>query len=69
MLRVCYVVKKEGCGAKLLLQVHDALFFECLEQEAPAAVRLIEQAMESVVQLDVPLRVTVVVGTRWGDFH
>lgn len=69
MLRVCDVLKKEGCGAKLLLQVHDELIFECPEQEAPAAVRLIEQAMESVVQLDVPLRVSVEVGPRWGDFH
>ena len=69
MLKVCDVLKKEGCGAKLLLQVHDELIFECPEQEAPAAVRLIEQAMESVVQLDVPLRVSVEVGPRWGDFH
>lgn len=69
MLEVCRRLRESGCPAQLLLQVHDELIFECPQEAADEAVRLITEGMESVVQLRVPLKVSVEVGPRWGDFH
>ena len=69
MLDVTTLLKKEGCSAQLLLQVHDELIFECPKEEADTVATLIRQAMESVVELRVPLKVSVEIGPRWGDFH
>ncbi len=69
MLDVTALLKKEGCSAQLLLQVHDELIFECPKSEAESAAALIRQGMESVVELRVPLKVSVEIGPRWGDFH
>ena len=69
MLAVTDLLKKESCSAQLLLQVHDELIFECDQGEADTAATLIRQGMESVVELRVPLKVSVEIGPRWGDFH
>ena len=69
MLAVTDLLKKESCSAQLLLQVHDELIFECDQGDADTAATLIRQAMESVVDLRVPLKVSVEIGPRWGDFH
>ena len=69
MLDVTALLKKEGCSAQLLLQVHDELIFECPKSEAESAAALIRQGMEAVVELRVPLKVSVEIGPRWGDFH
>ena len=69
MLAVTDLLKKESCSAQLLLQVHDELIFECDQGEADTAAALIRQGMESVVELRVPLKVSVEIGPRWGDFH
>ena len=69
MLDVTALLKKESCSAQLLLQVHDELIFECDQSDADTAATLIRQAMESVVELRVPLKVSVEIGPRWGDFH
>jgi DNA polymerase-1 len=56
-------------SARLLLQVHDELILECPKDEADKTVKLVKEEMESAVTLDIPLRVTVETGKRWGDFH
>jgi DNA polymerase-1 len=58
-----------GKAAKLLLQVHDELIFECPKAEAEETARLIQHEMENAVSLSVPLRVSVETGKRWGEFH
>jgi len=55
--------------AKLLLQVHDELIFECPKEAADEAAELIKREMENAVKLKIPLRVSVEIGKRWGDFH
>ena len=55
--------------ARLLLQVHDELIFECPKEAAKEAAELIRKEMENAVKLKVPLRVSVETGKRWGDFH
>ena len=55
--------------ARLLLQVHDELIFECPKDAAKEAAALIKKEMENAIKLKIPLRVSVETGKRWGDFH
>ena len=57
--------------ARLLLQVHDELIFECPDDKATieATVALIKDKMEHAVELSVPLRVSIEYGKNWGEFH
>lgn len=56
-------------SAQLLLQVHDELIVECDDTDADEIAQLIQKDMESIVKLNVPLRVSVEKGKRWGEFH
>ncbi len=51
--------------ARLLLQVHDELLFECPDGEVEALVELARPIMESAFELAVPLKVDVSVGRNW----
>ena len=55
--------------ARLLLQVHDELIFECPKETAKETAELVKREMENAVKLSIPLRVSVETGKRWGDFH
>jgi DNA polymerase-1 len=69
MLAVNAALEQALSPARLLLQVHDELIFECPQAEAEHAAALVKKAMEGVVALRVPLGVSVEAGPRWGDFH
>ena len=69
MVRVQSRLKAEGFAGRLVLQVHDELIVECPEAEAPAIAKLLEEEMEQVVSLDVPLVAEAKVGKRWADAH
>ncbi|MDR2902830.1 MAG: DNA polymerase I [Lactobacillales bacterium] len=69
MQAVIEVIKKHQLNAKLLLQVHDELVFEVAESDVENARRLIQNAMENVVKLSVPLTVDIGVGYNWKDAH
>jgi DNA polymerase-1 len=57
----------KGTGAQLLLQVHDALLIECPIEKADEIYTTSKQILENVVQLDIPLKVTMKKGFTWGD--
>ncbi|MFM8499336.1 MAG: DNA polymerase I [Chakrabartia sp.] len=58
---------------RMLLQVHDELVFELPENDVAAAKPVIERVMaeaaEPLVKLDVPLGVEMGTGKNWGDAH
>ncbi|MBW8754443.1 MAG: DNA polymerase I, partial [Sphingomonadales bacterium] len=60
-------------GVRMLLQVHDELVFELPERDAAAAAPVIQRVMaeaaQPAVHLDVPLGVEIGVGTSWGAAH
>lgn len=58
-------LKAEGLAARLVLQVHDELIVECPENEAEAVAGLLEEEMEHVVQLSVPLTAEAHWGRDW----
>jgi DNA polymerase-1 len=59
----------EKTQARILLQVHDELILECPKDAAARTVELVKTEMEHAVNLNVPLRVSVETGNRWGSFH
>ena len=71
MLDVDSSLRKEKNGARLLLQVHDELIFECPSEKSvlDATIALIREKMEGAVKLSVPLRVSIEAGKNWGAFH
>lgn len=71
MLNVSEALKETNSKARLLLQVHDELIFECPDDQATidATIALIKDKMENAVKLNVPLRVSIEYGKNWGEFH
>jgi DNA polymerase I len=67
MLRIDRLIGDGKLKAKMLLQIHDELVFESLEEDAPAAGNIIKQEMEAVMKLRVPLEVKVKSGTNWSQ--
>ena len=58
-------LRAERPQARLVLQIHDELIVECPEEEAEAVARLLEEEMEHVVQLSVPLTAEAHWGRNW----
>ena len=57
----------EKFEAKMILQVHDELLFEAPAKEQKKLAKLVEEEMEGVYKLAVPLVVEVGVGPNWRD--
>ncbi|MBI9108472.1 MAG: DNA polymerase I [Spirochaetales bacterium] len=69
MLRLSAELEKRGLASKLILQVHDELIFEVPDAEIVRMKALVKETMESVIKLDIPLRVSIETGSCWGDMH
>jgi DNA polymerase-1 len=69
MIRVRNRLKEEHFEGKLVLQVHDELIVECPEGEAEAVCRLVEEEMEGVAALAVPLLAETNAGKTWAEAH
>ncbi len=59
----------ERLSARMLLQVHDELLFECPEGETERLTVLAKRVMASVAQLKVPLVIDVGQGRSWAEAH
>ena len=64
----------ESEKAKMLLQIHDELIFECLEKDETSVKKIIKEAMVSVSSSDhhlfsIPLEVSINSGNNWGEAH
>ncbi len=69
MIRVDQRIREEGLAARMLLQVHDELLFECPAEELPALKELARAEMEGVADLSVPLVVDIGDGPDWASAH
>ncbi|WP_433207952.1 DNA polymerase I [Dactylosporangium sp. CS-047395] len=65
MLRVDRALRDSGLRSRMLLQVHDELVFEVAIGEREALESLVREAMGGAYPLDVPLGVSVGVGSDW----
>ena len=66
-------LQEAGLKARMLLQVHDELVFECAEDEADRLIVLAQTVMSEAalpaVQLSVPLDVEAKAAKTWGQAH
>ena len=65
MIAVWRRLRTEQPAARLVLQVHDELIVECPEQDAAAVAALLEEEMEHVAALSVPLTAEAHWGKNW----
>jgi DNA polymerase-1 len=69
MISVVPVLRKENLKARLLLQIHDELIFECLESEVSKSLALIREVMENAIVLKIPLLTEAKVGKNWAEME
>ncbi len=67
MINVFYLLKHKSLQSRLLLQVHDELVLEVVEEELTVVADLVKLSMENVVNLSVPLLVDVKIGDNWAQ--
>ncbi len=70
MVNICRKQKTENIryqSAKLIMQIHDELVFECLADEAEEVSAFVRREMEGAMALKVPLKVDLGVGANWLD--
>ena len=59
----------QSFDAKIIMQVHDELVFECPPHEEEEMRALVKKEMEQVMTLKVPLVVDIGWGENWNDAH
>lgn len=73
MIRMPDALARAGLKARMLLQVHDELVFECPEAEAETLIEVARQTMQGAagpaLELSVPLVVDARAGRNWADAH
>ena len=67
MIEIRNQLQQTEALSTLILQVHDELIFEAAEDELEELEKLVKQAMESVFELSVPLKVDIGSGSSWYD--
>ena len=65
MIRVPDALRAEGLRARMLLQVHDELVFECPEDEAERTSAIVRQVMEGAPLPAMELAVPLLVEANW----
>jgi len=69
MIALPPALQAAGLQARILLQVHDELVLECLEDELKATARIVQRTMENAYTLDIPLTTEARWGKNWGDLQ
>ena len=73
MVRMPGALKEAKSPARMLLQVHDELVFECPKDASSDALAIIKEVMENAAKptlsLSVPLVVDTATGASWNDIH
>ena len=69
MINVDAELSRKKMKTSLLLSVHDEIVFESPPDELDMAIELVKSIMESVWDLDVPLKVNAAAGGSWAEAH
>jgi len=65
MIQLDRALEEAGCGARVLLTVHDELVLEVPERERELTESIVREVMENVTELRVPLVVDIGFGSTW----
>jgi DNA polymerase-1 len=69
MIKISNEFEKKKINAKMLLQIHDELLFECHKDHVTEAEKIITHEMENAMKLSVPLKVEINHGKNWLAAH
>ncbi|MDM8552684.1 DNA polymerase I [Desulfobacterales bacterium HSG2] len=69
MIKVDAAFEERGLASAMLLSVHDELVFEVPPDEVDIVKTLVEEIMEGIWDLRVPLKVNVGQGKNWAEAH
>ncbi|MCI5072083.1 DNA polymerase I [bacterium] len=69
MLDIDAELSRQKLKSKLVLQVHDELVLETLNEEIEAVKKLTQQCMENALKLKVPLKIDLGQGENWSQAH
>jgi DNA polymerase-1 len=69
MIRMPAALEAEGLAARMLLQVHDELLFECPVSEQAASIDVVKHVMSGAYALKVPLKTDAKAGPNWYDLQ
>jgi DNA polymerase I len=69
MIRIYRRIRDGGLKAKMIMQVHDELVLEVPDDECQKAECMVKEEMEGVLDMSVPLTVSVERGRNWGQIH
>ena len=69
MIRVDRRLTEAGLKSRMVLQIHDELLFDALEDEVEALKEIVVEEMENVIKLSVPLTVECSAGKNWLEAH
>ena len=65
MIEIYQEFNNRNLKSKMLIQVHDELVFNVLNDELDIVKEIVERIMENTYQLNVPLKVDIEVGNDW----
>jgi len=67
MLDIESMIREESLPASMLLQIHDELIFEVIEERAEELSERFAYTMAHIYQLDVQLECSISIGDCWGE--
>lgn len=65
MIEIYQEFKEKKLKSKMLVQVHDELVFNVLNDELDTVKEIVERIMENTYKLNVPLKVDIEIGSDW----
>lgn len=69
MLRLPRAIEEARSGARMLLQVHDELVFECPISHLEPTARVVQRVMQDAFELRVPLKTEAKAGPNWVEME
>ncbi|MEE8566964.1 MAG: DNA polymerase I, partial [Anaerolineales bacterium] len=69
MLKLPPALIQADLDARMLMQVHDELVFECPSEELRPTARLVQQVMGDAYKLCIPLKTDAKAGANWADMQ
>jgi DNA polymerase-1 len=65
MINIHQEIKKRALAIQMIMQIHDELVFNVASSGMSDAVDLVQDRMEQVLKLDVPIKVSIKKGKNW----
>ena len=67
MNKIHDIIENEKLNATMLLQIHDELIFEVDANEAEFLGERFRDIMENIMELNIPLKASMNIGSHWGE--